>query len=374
MHKLALATHKYGRRKTRLKTMTCSVVGARGYAGLETARLLLAHPNAKLSACYATSAFDLSKLVSSTKARKVACRLDSELLADLSTNQRADVYFLATPAEVSMDLAPKILAKGSMVIDLSGAFRLKSHDMTAVYGFEQSASAVLAQAQYGLSPWVGPASGVKMIANPGCYATAIEMALLPLLKAGLIDASSIVVDAKSGTTGAGKKASENLLFTEVEGECLPYKVGRHQHYPEIVEAIEQFAAVKIDAHMSTSLLPVRRGIIAAVYAKFAGGAGGGVGTQSAREAAVEAAFAKAYADYPLVSVGRADREAQLLQLKRVVGTARTHISYVVEGEKLYLFSCIDNLMKGAASQAIENLNRLSDLPVETGLGHLEAIT
>lgn len=310
--------------------------------------------------------------MTSPKARNVACRLDSELLADTPV----DVVFLATPADVSMDLAPKLLKRGSRVIDLSGAFRLKASDMKGAYGFAQTEPSTLAQAQYGLSPWIGPASGVTMIANPGCYATAIEMALIPVLRAGLIEPSSIVIDAKSGTTGAGKKASENLLFTEVEGECLPYKVGRHQHYPEIVEAVELFAGVRIDAHLSTSLLPVRRGIIAGVYARLkpqavAGATGGSIGRA---EDAVADAFDRAYASYSLLTHGRADKNAQLLQLKRVVGTARTHISYVVEGDKLYLFSCIDNLMKGAASQAIENFNRLSDLPVETGLSQLEAIT
>jgi N-acetyl-gamma-glutamyl-phosphate reductase len=338
--------------KNRIK---CSIVGARGYAGLETARLLLSHPHADLTHCFATSSFDLP--LTHPRARKVVCLADSEIL-----NHVTDVVFLATPAEVSMELAPKLLGRGLRVIDLSGAFRLKFSDYAKWYGFAHTESAALAGAVYGLAPFAGPSKGEKLIANPGCYATAIELALIPLLRANVIEASSIVIDAKSGTTGAGKKASEAMLYSEVEGECRPYKIGQHQHYPEIVEACEQFAGVKIDAHMSTSLLPLRRGIIAGIYAKL---------KADVDEQMISDAFTKAFEGYPLVEVGRATPD--LMSLKRVVGTGRTQISYSVDGQKLYVFSVIDNLMKGAASQAVENFNRLTDQPIATGLTHLEAL-
>lgn len=341
-----------------LKKVSCSVVGARGYAGLETARLLLQHPTAQLTHCFATSEFSLSQYLSAPAAANVVCLPDSQLMSNLT-----DVVFLATPAEVSLELAPKILTVGKKVIDLSGAFRLKKNDYKKWYGFEHSEKELLSQAKYGLSPYAGPLGQQEsLIANPGCYATAITMALIPIVKEGLIDLTSIVIDAKSGTTGAGKKAAENLLFSEVEGECLPYKVGRHQHYPEIVETVEALAGQKIEAHFTTSLLTVRRGIIAGIYATLRDGK---------TKNDVEAAFAKAYADYPLVKVSEMSAQPSLVSLKKVVGTGRTHLSFVIEGQKLYLFSCIDNLMKGAASQAIENFNRLADLPVETGLSHLE---
>lgn len=343
-----------------MKKVSCSVVGARGYAGLETARLLLQHPGAALTHCFATSAFELTKLLNTKAAAKVVCLPDSELMANLT-----DVVFLATPAEVSLELAPKILAAGKKVVDLSGAFRLKKNDYIKWYGFEHREPALLQSAQYGLAPFVGPAKKQEsLIANPGCFATAIALAIIPLVKNGLIDTQTIVIDAKSGSSGAGKKAAENLLFTEVEGECLPYKVGRHQHYPEIVEAVELFAGKKIEAHFTTSLLPIRRGIIAGVYATLESG-------KTAKD--VERAFEKAYQGYELVKFGAIQQNQTLLSLKKVVGTGQTHISYEVDGSKLYVFSCIDNLMKGAASQAVENFNRLSDLPLETGIGHLEAL-
>lgn len=342
------------------KKMTCSVVGARGYTGIETARLLLQHPNAQLTHCFATSEFKLSKYLHSSAASQVTCLPDSELFNNLT-----DVVFLATPAEVSLHLAPKILAAGKKVIDLSGAFRLKQNDYKKWYGFEHTEKGLLAQAQYGLAPFVGPAKSEKLIANPGCYATAITMALIPLIKNNLIETENIVIDAKSGATGAGKKAAENLLFTEVEGECLPYKVGKHQHYPEIQETIEAYTGVKIDAHLSTSLLSVRRGIIAGIYAKV---------RQGITLKDIENAFGQAYDSYPLVSFAKMSDEPSLVSLKRVVGTAKTHISFELTDNRLYVFSCIDNLLKGAASQAIENFNRISDLPLQTGVGQMEACT
>jgi len=341
-------------------SISCSVVGARGYSGLETARLLLQHPSALFTHCFATSEFKLSNYLANPAASRVQCLPDSEIL-----NHLTDVVFLATPANVSLALAPKILAAGKTVIDLSGAFRLKKNDYQKWYGFEHTEKKLLAEARYGLAPWVGPASGEKLVANPGCYATAITLALIPILKNNLITENSVVIDAKSGTSGGGKKAVENLLFTEVDGECLPYKVGRHQHYPEIIEALEAFSGKKIEAHLTTSLLPVRRGIIAGVYAQLHDG-------KTIQD--VEAAFANAYNDYPLVSFGAVQKEPTLLLLKKVVGTAKTHISFEVEGQRLYIFSCIDNLLKGAASQAIENFNRISDLPISTGLSQLEALT
>ena len=348
-------------KKSNNKQVTCSVVGARGYTGIETARLLLQHPNAQLVSCFATSEFKLSKYLSSPAASQVKSLPDSELMQNLT-----DVVFLATPAEVSLKLAPQILAAGKKVIDLSGAFRLKQNEYSTWYGFEHTEKALLQSAQYGLAPFVGPASGSgKLIANPGCYATAISMALIPLLKNNVIEANNIVIDAKSGATGAGKKAAENLLFTEVEGECLPYKVGRHQHYPEIQEAIEAFSGKKIDAHFTTSLLAARRGIIAGIYANA---------TEGTTLKDIENAFGQAYESYPLVSFAKMSDDSSLVSLKRVVGTGKTHISYELNGKKLYIFSCIDNLLKGAASQAIENFNRISDLPLTTGVGHLEACT
>ncbi|MGZ5279126.1 MAG: N-acetyl-gamma-glutamyl-phosphate reductase [Pseudobdellovibrionaceae bacterium] len=335
---------------------TVSIVGARGYSGLELAKLLFKHPAVKLTHAFATKSFSLSDDLFETEAASVSCLPEDQLMQNLT-----DIVFLATPAEVSLKLAPEILAQGKKVIDLSGAFRLKKNDYQKWYHFEHTSKETLMSAQYGLVPFAKPATrDIGLIANPGCFATAISMALIPLLKKNLIMANNLVIDAKSGTTGAGKKAVENLLFSEVAGNCLPYRIGQHQHYPEIQEAVEMYTGVQIEPHFSTHLLPTQRGIIASIYATSL--------TDSLAD--IEAAFSAAYQNNPLVKYGA--NIAKLAKLTSVEGTAKTHISYQLVDRKLYVFSVIDNLMKGAASQAVENLNRLLDLPPQYSLAGTEA--
>ncbi len=350
--------HNNSQQKTRVSTSagplqpiaSVSIVGARGYAGLELAKLLLQHPLVQLTHCFATQAFTLTHDIFDDKAKSVLCLSQDQLESHLT-----DIVFLATPAEVSVQLAPEILKRGKKVIDLSGAFRLKAHSMKDWYGFTAEPK-LLQQAVYGLQPFSEPFSAdTALIANPGCYASAISLALIPLLKSGVIEVQGLAIDAKSGTTGAGKKPSEQQLFAEVSEDCAPYRVGRHQHLPEIQETVHNFTQVNIDPHFVTSLLPVRRGIIASVFAQ----------TQSTDVRDIDQAYAKAYGDYPLVRFG-AD-VTRLAKLKHVVGTPHTHLSYELVENKLYLFSALDNLLKGAASQAVENMNRLLDLPVAFSL-------
>lgn len=350
-------THKYDNSKnlTTSSTASCklraAVVGARGYSGLELVRGLLQHPYASLTEAYASKAFDLAAEIEIAGVENVKVAGEGEVL-----NTQADVIFLATPAEVSLELAPKILALGKKVIDLSGAFRLQKNNIKDWYGFDVDAN-VLAQATYGLVPFAGPVkTSTKLISNPGCYATAVQMALVPLLKKNLIETSMIVIDAKSGTSGAGRKAQESQLFAEVAEDLRPYRVGRHQHLPEILEGLENFGGTKPELFFTTQLLPVKHGIQAAIFAKT-----------TATIADVEAAYQEAFANYPLVKFGRLETRPQLANLTKVVGTPQTRISYELRDGKLFLFSCIDNRLKGAATQAIENLNVWMDWPVEAGL-------
>lgn len=326
---------------------TVSIVGARGYSGLELTKLLLKHPAVMLTHAFATADFKITSDILDAKAASVVCLKDDQLMANLT-----DIVFLATPAEVSLKLAPQILQAGKKVVDLSGAFRLHKNDTHKWYGFMHENRALLDEAEYGLNPFCGPSKkGARFISNPGCYASAIALALIPLVKHGLIDLSGLVIDAKSGTTGAGRKAVEGQLFAEVDGECLPYRVGRHQHLPEIKEAVSAFAVgLEVDPHFVTHLLPVKRGIVAGIYATAK--------TSSLED--VKKAFDAEYAAYPLVRHGV--EVEKYAKLSHVVGTPFTHISYTLTENKLYVFSAIDNLLKGAASQAVENLNRLLDLP------------
>ncbi|MES2964490.1 MAG: N-acetyl-gamma-glutamyl-phosphate reductase [Bdellovibrionota bacterium] len=357
-----------------------AIVGARGYSGLELARLLLRHPHAELAGCFATdSSFKLSQLLIDAGAEEVPTWSMDDF--DLSVKS-VQTVFLATPAEVSLELAPRALKAGAHVVDLSGAFRLKRGTLEERastykrwYGFDHSAPEQLLAAENGLVPWAGRLSAKKptLVANPGCYATSVLMAILPLLRANAIVKDTLVVDAKSGTTGAGRKASEATSFTEVEGECLPYKVARHQHWPEIVQQAAAHSGADIAPFFTTHLLNVRRGIISSIYARLAPSFI--AGTDAETDLKIEALFQEAYSNYPLArfgALGKPETDA-LLSLKRVVGTARTHVTWKAEGDKLHLFSLIDNLVKGAASQAVENFNRLNDEPATTGLVGVEGV-
>ncbi len=355
------------------------LIGARGYSGMELGRSLLQHPYVEsLTLGTNETAIHLKHWLPESLGREVQCLPVNALIESAS---QFDIVFLATPAEASMELAPGLLKSSTKVIDLSGAFRLSTTEKYQTwYGLKHTSPELLGLAQYGLSPFLStasdsnstsPHSEIRLIANPGCYATAVQMALIPLLKKNLLQTESIVIDAKSGTTGAGKKAAESQLFAEISEDSFPYKIGKHQHYPEFCDHISLLTQTKINPHFSTSLLPLRRGITAGIYAHLQPGC---------QLSDVTQAFQEAFAQYPLARFtplndpsNSASEDHSILSLKKVVGSARTHISYGVIDNKLYLYSCIDNLMKGAASQAIENMNYLWGWPVHTGLLHREGL-
>jgi N-acetyl-gamma-glutamyl-phosphate reductase len=351
-----------------------AIVGANGYSGQELARILLTHPGAELVGCFARDkAWRLSDELPEMAAQGVPTLPLEELPARA---RELDTLFLATPAEASMEIVARVHSAGCHIIDLSGAFRLEQAEFERWYGMAHLSPSLLSQAIYGLMPWSTrtPRAGVqgpRIIANPGCYATSVLMATLPLLQAQMIRPDSLVIDAKSGTSGAGRKAQERLLFTEVEGNVLPYRIGGHQHFPEIVRYAARHADTVIDPIFTTSLLPARRGIMSSIYARLSPQ----MAALSSPEVydLISRAFSSAYEGYPLVRVERLGRgdvtDQAVLSLRRVVGTARTHIGYHLSGDKLSLFSSIDNLIKGAAGQAVENFNyiHLHDKNNEGGL-------
>jgi N-acetyl-gamma-glutamyl-phosphate reductase len=372
----AFMMHKYA--TSSAEKIPVGIVGITGYAGLELARLLRHHPGAALRVGFSTqTGASLTDFVPGRWARTVPVVPADEVV---KWAPQLKAVFLATPPETSARLAPLILEQGTHVVDLSAAFRLKGESPAQAlalykewYGFTHPAPDLLPRAEYGLCPWIGGEKAgptdVRLVANPGCYATAVLMAVLPLLKRGLVRPDSLVIDAKSGASGAGRKAEERLLFTEVDGECLPYRVGRHQHLPEIRLWAAAFTGVAIDPFFSTHLLPVRRGILCSVYGELKAGV---------TAADLGAAYALDYSDYGLVEWGALGEEgaradAAALSLKRIAGSSLTRLRYQVQGRQLYLFSLIDNLVKGAAGQALENLNRLQGWPEATGLEEGEGI-
>ncbi len=316
-----------------VKKTKVAVAGATGYSGQELLKLIKRH-----------SGFEITKLFG---------REDSLE----SLKKEADLAFLCTPAEVSLEMAPRLLELGMHVVDVSGAFRLKKFSYSEWYGLAHGQSRLLQSANYGLYPWnkLKASAEPQLIANPGCFATAVLMGLIPLFRSGLVKTDPLFIDAKSGTTGAGRKAETRLLFSEIEGEFAPYRVGRHQHWPEIVEAVENFAKISVKPCFVTELLPTARGISVAIFAEWVNGS---------NLPKLLAAFQEAYAAETDVSVGV---EPSLLSMKSVVNTNRVHIHVSDSYGKALLFVNIDNLLRGAAGQAMLNANQLMGYDLREGV-------
>ena len=315
-----------------VKEIRVGILGHRGYSGQELIRYL--------------------KLCSGWKIQHASGREGLEA----AQIRECDVVFLCTPNEVSLEWAPKVLSEGVSVIDLSGAFRLKEHSYSEWYGFDHSSQEWLSKSEYALQGFTEVKSleeqpGPRLIANPGCYATATELALIPLVSEKLVKSSSIYVDAKSGTTGAGKKASADLLFSELFGEFKPYRVGKHQHWPEIVESVSKYASEKIEPVFVTELLPVERGISVASFFEWHES----VAQADRMVESLTKVLASAYEGREdiLVSADPAD-----LSLKKVQFSNRIHIVPTVAFAKPVVFSMIDNLGRGAAGQALMNAHSL----------------
>lgn len=300
------------------------------------ARLLLAHPYVELAFC--TSDKWAGEEVG------VRVGIPDPLRRTFVSNARAveasegcAVVLLATSAEVSLELAPKLRARGVSVIDLSGAFRLR--DASAYprwYKFEHHLPEHLAASHYGLPELFGPPPREGLVANPGCYATSTILALAPLVRAGLIDTNGIIVDAKSGVTGAGRQSKEAYSFSEIDGDFRAYKILSHQHTPEIAQAIN-VRSLTFTAH----LLPVRRGILTTCYAR-----------PRATLEQLEAALREAYARTPFVEVTKPED----VSLASVVGTNMCRVGIAADEDVVLVVSAVDNLVKGAAGQAVQNLN------------------
>lgn len=351
------------------KQIPVGIVGVSGYSGMELARLLASHPSFQLS--FATT----DKWQGKRLGDRIAI---SGPAADLMCVSHADgqarfsevaLVFFCTPAEASIALAPIAIAAGARVVDLSGAFRLAAEQYPAWYGFQHGKPELLAEAVYSMPEVTDSASKVrtaKLISNPGCYPTASVMTVLPLLRAGLIESDPIFIDAKSGTTGGGRKAAEDWSFSEVADDIKAYRILRHQHQPEIERAITLGGAPPATVVFTPHLLPVRRGILAVAYSRLRKD----VGTDPA--AAVKQALAAFARDKPFIRIVSGEE----VRLQAVVGTNRVLIGAAVDAKRGVVVSlaAIDNLVKGAAGQALQNANLMFGLPETAGLlsiaGHL----
>jgi N-acetyl-gamma-glutamyl-phosphate reductase len=328
-----------------MHTVTAAIVGASGYSGLELTRHLARHPRIRLTALLSDrwsgeAAGDRLALSGPTAALRYG-PLEAAPRAD------AEVAFLATPAEASLDLAPRLLARGLRVVDLSGAFRLRDADLyPRWYGFAHTSPQLLCEARYGLPELArSDLAGAKLVSNPGCYATAVAMALAPLVRSGLVSPDGIAVAALSGVSGAGRKASEEYSYCELSEDLRAYRLGRHQHVPEIEQTVATFAGRCGPISFTPHLVPIRRGILATCHLRLAPGAG---------VEDLARAYTQAYGGEPFVRLLAADK----VRVKDVVGTNRVHLGVAVDARAgaAVAVSAIDNLLKGAAGQALQALH------------------
>jgi len=319
-----------------------AIVGATGYSGAELTAILARHSEVELVALFSSSS-TARGAVTPTLPQFIAEPFSMEALVAA----KPEIVFLATPNEVSAGLAPQLLDLGMRVIDLSGAFRLEEPSMYPTwYGFDHERPNLLGEAVYGLTEYCnGELKKARLVANPGCYPTSILLALRPLTFA--IDREQpVICDSKSGVSGAGKKADVNFSFAELFGNFKAYGVGQHRHEPEIRQQLHlgDRAPVVFVAH----LLPVHRGILSTMHIGF---------THAMTEQQIADAYTRVYANAPFVRVLPA---GQLPELKNVVNTPRAEIGFQLlhGGRRAVIVSVIDNLLKGAASQAVQNFNRM----------------
>lgn len=317
-----------------------TIIGASGYTGAELAYMVQKHPQLTLSGLYVSAnSLDAGKPMAELHG-KLAGVVDMSiqpLVDPAKAASECDVVFLATAHEVSHDLAPIFLEQGCQVFDLSGAFRVQGDDFyTNYYGFEHKHAQWLEQAVYGLAEWNAEAiQQSQLIAVAGCYPTASQLAIKPLLEAGLLDSKQWpVINAISGVTGAGRKASLTNSFCEVS--LQPYGVFTHRHQPEI--ATHLGCEVIFTPHLGN----FKRGILATITMKLAHG----VSEQQVLEA-----FELAYANKPAVRI-----KQTLPRIQDVEFTPFCDLGWRVQGEHIIVVSAIDNLLKGASSQAMQCLN------------------
>jgi N-acetyl-gamma-glutamyl-phosphate reductase len=338
-----------------------AVVGATGYAGFELARLLLRHPHIARPTFFLRDGHAHARCLTELYPQlrgwgEAPCK---PLSVEAVANSGAQVAFLSTPHEASLELVPQLLAANEhiRIVDLSGAFRFREPEtFERWYHLAPPAAGTLAAAVYGLPELYADAlPHARLVANPGCYSTSVILGLRPLVESGWINtARGIVCDCKSGVSGAGKEPKRETHFVEVNENFRAYSLFTHRHTPEIADHL---GLASEDFVFSTHLLPVERGILSTLY----------VWLQPTRQAdEIEALYRRSYASRPMVRILPAGR---LPELQHVAHTNFCDIGFALDpsGRRLVIVSCLDNLGKGAAGQAVQNLNGMHGFPETAGL-------
>lgn len=352
------------------ETVQTAVIGVTGYAGAELARLLLHHPRLHGKPPVFAGRVDAKDAerggipLAEIHPQLIDSRGSGSLVQqpfswDLLEDLNVDVLFLATPHQQSRDWVPEALKRGIKVIDLSGAWRLEEAENRAVYAFEDEGSAVAvetqAEAVYGMPElYRKQIAKARLIANPGCYATSVILPLKPLAAAGLLDLShGIVADSKSGVSGAGKAPTPKTHFMYTADNLSAYGVFTHRHTGEL---LEQIGLTPQQIIFTPHLLPIPRGILSTIYVQF---------KQPQTRASVLHAYRAFFGASPLVRL----HENGLPQIQHIVRTSYCDIGFQLDssGKRAVIVSCLDNLLKGAASQAVQNLNLIEGWGESEGL-------
>ena len=337
------------------------IIGATGHTGEVLIELLLNHPKVRISHLYNSGKSTPGSQVISDVFPKFKNRLDLTCKKPdwAEIKKDCDLVFLALPHTVSMKFAPKLLSLGKKVIDLSADYRIKNPSVYEnFYKAAHQDKNNLKEAVYGL-PELNRAKikTASLLANPGCYPTCAILSLAPLLAMNLVDTDSIIIDAKSGVSGAGKKLENEYLFSEIQGDFRAYKVNQHQHAPEINQLLSKLAGKKVQVVFVPHLLPIERGILATIYLKKAHQA-------KLKVKSLVELYKKFYKGEPFI---RIKPEGVFPRIKDVVKTNFCDIGIHDSKKDIIVIGVIDNLLKGASSQAVQNMNIMYKLPETTGL-------
>ncbi|MCX8044884.1 MAG: N-acetyl-gamma-glutamyl-phosphate reductase [Desulfobacterota bacterium] len=324
--------------------MDIAIIGASGYTGLELIRILSRHPHIKVTAV-TSERFHGQLLSSIFPSLEHRCPLRLEALDLDRIVHKADLFFTAVPHTEAMRIVPHLLGHGKKVIDLSADFRLKDQKTYETWYAPHTAPHLLPVAVYGL-PELNRASlrRAHLVANPGCYPTSIILPLMPLLKENMIRTESIIIDAKSGVSGAGRSLKTSSLFCETSEGCSAYNVLRHRHQPEIEEQLSRIAERPISIVFSPHLIPMNRGMLSTIYVTM---------KRSMKSTSIRSLYTTYY---------RRERFIRILpdgtfpHTGRVRGSNMCDIGFAMSGRRLVVMSAIDNLMKGASGQAVQNMN------------------
>ncbi len=333
------------------------IVGGTGYTGVELLRILATHPGVELAAI--TSRKEAGMLVADlfpSLRKRVALKFSDPTTVQL---EKCDVVFFATPNGVAMGQTPTLLKAGARVIDISADFRIKDiAEWQKWYGMTHACPEVVAEAVYGL-PEVNRdlINKARVVANPGCYPTSVQLGFLPLVEAGVVDIEHLIADAKSGVSGAGRKAEVHILFSEASDNFKAYGVSGHRHLPEIVQGLSRVAGKKVGLTFVPHLTPAIRGIHATLYGRLT------------KEVDVQALYERRYAAEPFVDVLPPGSHPDTRSV-RGANVCRIAVHRPGGGDTVVVLSVIDNLVKGAAGQAVQNMNLMFGLREATGIEHV----